>query len=76
MSECRGDCWDGPCPWSPNCGDADYEIVGWVTVDILASMKRGERAVPGWKRSLDFCIPLYVPRQAERAASPTEGPES
>lgn len=36
------------------------EPVAWVTKDILAAMKRGERAVPGWKPSADFCIPLYA----------------
>ena len=38
----------------------DGEPVAWVTADILAAMKRGERAVPGWKQSDDFCIPLYA----------------
>ena len=42
------------------------EVVAWVTADILAAMKRGERVVPGWKRSDDFCIPLYThPKEAE-----------
>jgi hypothetical protein len=36
------------------------EPVAWVTADILAAMKRGERALPGWKQSDDFCIPLYA----------------
>lgn len=41
------------------------EPVGWVTPDILASMKRGKHVVPGWKQSADFSIPLYA------GASPT-----
>lgn len=44
------------------------EPVAWVTADILAALKRGESAVPGWKRSADFCIPLYaalVPARVE-----------
>lgn len=36
------------------------EPVAWVTPDILAAMKRGERVVPGWKQSADFCISLYA----------------
>jgi len=38
----------------------DGEAVAWVTADILAAMKRGDRAVSGWKQSADFCIPLYT----------------
>jgi hypothetical protein len=34
--------------------------VAWVTPEILAAMKRGDRAVPGWKQSADFNIPLYA----------------
>lgn len=49
-------------PQEPVTGEA----VAWVTADILAAMKRGERVVPGWKRSDDFCIPLYThPKEAE-----------
>lgn len=44
------------------------EPVAWVTSDILAAMKRGERAVPGWKRSDDFCIPLYAGYPAPSAS--------
>jgi len=40
------------------------EPVGWVTAEILAAMKRGERVVPGWKYSADFCIPLYANHEA------------
>jgi hypothetical protein len=36
------------------------EPVGWVTAEILAAMKRGDPAMPGWKQSGDFRIPLYA----------------
>jgi hypothetical protein len=42
--------------------------VAWVTADILAAMKRGERVVPGWKYSADFCIPLYAHPPASKPA--------
>jgi hypothetical protein len=44
-----------------HAGEDDW-AVAWVTADILAAMKRGERAVPGCKYSADFCIPLYAGR--------------
>lgn len=50
----------------------EAEPVAWVTADILAAMKRGERAVPGWKRSDDFCIPLYTHPSSPVSAEVTE----
>lgn len=46
-------------PQAPVTG-AEGEPVAWVSEDILAAMKRGDRAVPGWKRTDVFCIPLYA----------------
>jgi hypothetical protein len=54
-----------PEPPSPASGQ---EPVAWVTADILAAMKRGERVVPGWKYSADFCIPLYAHPPADKPA--------
>jgi hypothetical protein len=51
---------------------AKGEPVAWVTADILAAMKRGERVVPGWKYSADFCIPLYAHLPASKPAQGKE----